>query len=117
MTDDTKRVTVRLFDDDVIGALNDADSQSRLIRRALRSQLTTSPTTDVVADGGIDTETLQLVEGMDGATINADTPMVDIQLGASDAALRALLDDLLAYFEGDELAVGDKWRDNGGEQS
>jgi len=70
----------------------------------------------IVTDGGIDATTLTLTEGMEGAAIHADTAQTDIEIAATDAELHGLLDELIAYFEGGGLVVGDKWQDNGGEQ-
>jgi hypothetical protein len=64
-----------------------------------------------VTDGGIDTETLQLVADSGPAYIQADTPMVDIEIGASDAALRGLLDDLISYFECGDFSFEGDWYD------
>ena len=60
-------------------------------------------------DGGHDTTTFTLTEGMEGAAIHVDTAQTDIEIGASDAALRALLDDLLGYFEGEAFSFEGDW--------
>jgi len=69
---------------------------------------------DVITDGGRDTSTFSVTEGMECAAVHVDTAQTDIEIGATDVALRGLLDELLEYFEGEELVTDIEPDDNGG---